>query len=513
MTPFAWSRPHPVNEHVAAAPAELERRGHEVVVLAPSSRAKRARGRAARAPAAGARRRRRSRASSRSARRCRSRGGAGIGRAGRSAREPRARARPRPLRRRPRARARPAEPLLPRAPRRAAGSRWPPSTRPSDSATRPAASSGSGCWRAIDALTATSDEVAERRRSGSRATTSVLPLGVEPTLFGPRRARQRFVLEWRPDELPRTRAAAPGARRAPGWELVVLRTRPLSGRPYVPRGVRGRVLVRTARDATARARELAGAAGLVPPRAASSACGPRREAAGVPLVDPPGADEQPELVGAALARLAEDEGWRRESAARARTRRRGAERRAARRRSSSALYGSVLGKRRRALARADPLADRPWILCDLHLHTEHSHDCAMPFRAARLRGGDRARRDRRHRPQRLRGAPEAVELARGRAAHRDPGRGGEDRRGRGDRALPPGGDPARHVDGRHDRRDPRAGRPRLPPPPLRPPAHDPGRRRRCTGTCAEIDVFEVYNARLLFEASTTRRCASRASTT
>ena len=30
---------------------------------------------------------------------------------------------------------------------------------------------------------------------------------------------------------------------------------------------------------------------------------------------------------------------------------------------------------------------------------------------------------------------------------------------------------------------------------------------------AEIDVFEVYNARLLFEGSTTRRSASRASTT
>ena len=29
---------------------------------------------------------------------------------------------------------------------------------------------------------------------------------------------------------------------------------------------------------------------------------------------------------------------------------------------------------------------------------------------------------------------------------------------------------------------------------------------------ADIDVFEVYNARLLFESSTTRRCASRAST-
>src|SRR5215217_1568631 len=39
VTPFAWSQPHPVNEHVAAASEELRRRGHEVVVLAPSNRA------------------------------------------------------------------------------------------------------------------------------------------------------------------------------------------------------------------------------------------------------------------------------------------------------------------------------------------------------------------------------------------------------------------------------------------------------------------------------------------
>src|SRR6186997_2722239 len=39
VTPFAWSQPHPVNEHVNAAAEELRRRGHEVVVLAPSNRA------------------------------------------------------------------------------------------------------------------------------------------------------------------------------------------------------------------------------------------------------------------------------------------------------------------------------------------------------------------------------------------------------------------------------------------------------------------------------------------
>ena len=37
--PGPWSQPHPVNDHVAGAAAELRRRGHEVVVLAPSGRA------------------------------------------------------------------------------------------------------------------------------------------------------------------------------------------------------------------------------------------------------------------------------------------------------------------------------------------------------------------------------------------------------------------------------------------------------------------------------------------
>src|SRR5205814_5986463 len=39
VTPFAWSRPHDVNEHVAGAAEELRRLGHEVTVLAPSTRA------------------------------------------------------------------------------------------------------------------------------------------------------------------------------------------------------------------------------------------------------------------------------------------------------------------------------------------------------------------------------------------------------------------------------------------------------------------------------------------
>src|SRR5205814_6687285 len=40
VTPFAWSQPHDVNEHVDVLARELRRRGHAVTVLAPSNRAR-----------------------------------------------------------------------------------------------------------------------------------------------------------------------------------------------------------------------------------------------------------------------------------------------------------------------------------------------------------------------------------------------------------------------------------------------------------------------------------------
>src|SRR5262249_21561465 len=39
VTPFAWSQPHEVNDHVAGGARELRRLGHSVTVLCPSNRA------------------------------------------------------------------------------------------------------------------------------------------------------------------------------------------------------------------------------------------------------------------------------------------------------------------------------------------------------------------------------------------------------------------------------------------------------------------------------------------
>ena len=40
VTPFAWSQPHDVNEHVAGIATELRGLGHAVTILASSNRAK-----------------------------------------------------------------------------------------------------------------------------------------------------------------------------------------------------------------------------------------------------------------------------------------------------------------------------------------------------------------------------------------------------------------------------------------------------------------------------------------
>src|SRR6266487_4513995 len=40
VTPFSWSQPHDVNEHVAGIAVELRMLGHSVTVLTPSGRAR-----------------------------------------------------------------------------------------------------------------------------------------------------------------------------------------------------------------------------------------------------------------------------------------------------------------------------------------------------------------------------------------------------------------------------------------------------------------------------------------
>ena len=376
VTPFAWSQPHPVNEHVRAASDELRRHGHEVVVLAPSNRAvDLAQGRralrrlsaqgeplsevVALGPAVPVSRK--------------SRLGVPIG---------------------VRANLELAlgadsfdvlhahEPGLPSlsylALRDSRALSVATFHSPERLAYPPGKKQRERLLSRIDGLTAVGEETLSAARARFPGDYRSLPFGIELDRIRASRPADRFLFEWRADELSHGRAALRELRGLPGWELVFVRTSPLSGRPYVPRALRDRVSVRTALDGESRARLLVGAAGLVPAQRGLRRFRAEAAAAGVPLVDPAGASEQPELVGAALGRLAADPDWRRQQSAEARESSE-AESAEALGNELEKLYESVLGRRRKLVRPpAEPLADRPIILADLHMHTDHSHDCAVP---------------------------------------------------------------------------------------------------------------------------------------
>ncbi|MGZ8783542.1 MAG: PHP-associated domain-containing protein, partial [Gaiellaceae bacterium] len=176
--------------------------------------------------------------------------------------------------------------------------------------------------------------------------------------------------------LPVARAALRSLRELPGWEAVLLRTKPLSTRPGIPLALRDRVRVCSGRTAEARAAVLAEAAVVVPAPTGSARLRLEAAAAGAALVDPPGVLEQPELAAASLHRLAEN--------AELRARKGREERTAAESQSFAtvaqeldAVYGGLGGRKRARRRGAEPLAGRPWILADLHMHTSFSHDCSI----------------------------------------------------------------------------------------------------------------------------------------
>ena len=204
----------------------------------------------------------------------------------------------------------------------------------------------------------------------------IVPVGVDPELFRPAEKERLIVVEWAPPERQLVKAAIRTLRELPDWRMLVLRTRPLAGRLYVPRELASRVSVRTLRAGEARAPLMARAAIFVPAAFGRERLRVEAAAAGAAIADP-GRGR-----GAAGARRRRDGAARRGRLYRARR----AE--AARVEATAAsfrevaarldgLYGS-LGTRRRAARRdGDPLGDRPWILADLHMHTRWSHDCSI----------------------------------------------------------------------------------------------------------------------------------------
>jgi predicted metal-dependent phosphoesterase TrpH/glycosyltransferase involved in cell wall biosynthesis len=368
VTPFAWSRPHDVNEHVAGIARELRLLGHHVTVLAPSTRASDLiEGRRALLDGDGAEVIALGPALPVSRR---SRIGVPVGvRANLSL-----------------ALARGAydvvhgfEPGLPSlsylALRDARAFAVATYLSPERLGYPPGRAQRERLLGRIDALVATSEDTAQAAAERLPGDYRVVTPGVDLELFHPGDKRRLVVLEWRPGERALTRAVVRALSALPDWELVFLRTKPLAGRPALPGPLRGRSYVRTLRSGEARAPLLNEAAVFVPALDGLDRVALEAAAGGCAVVSPPGLAEQPELAAAAILRLAEDDAYREREQARARQ---SAEDQsfAAAARKLDALYTDLTSRRRDRTAA--PLSDGEWIIADLHLHTNWSHDCQIP---------------------------------------------------------------------------------------------------------------------------------------
>jgi predicted metal-dependent phosphoesterase TrpH len=369
VTPFAWSQPHDVNEHVDGLARELRRRGHAVTVLAPSNRARDlAAGRRALlgaiddqeliaiGPAVPISRR--------------SRMGVPVGvRASLSLALARGRFDV----------VHGFEPGLPSlsylALRDSAALTAATFFSPERLGYPPGRAQRERLLARVDALLATSQEVAAAAAARFPGRYELVPHGIDPELFEPVEKRQLVVMEWRQTERPLLRALVRELALEAGWELVLLRTRVPASRPAVSPRLRGRMRVRTARTGAARAELLRSAAIFVPAVEALPRLVAEAQTAGVAIAAPPGRTEQPELAAAETARLIEDESFRARRCAESLA--------AAQSQTIEALADRVetvygrLASRRRSNATLQPFEERDWIVADLHLHTSWSHDCSI----------------------------------------------------------------------------------------------------------------------------------------
>jgi predicted metal-dependent phosphoesterase TrpH len=369
VTPFAWSQPHDVNEHVDGLARELRVRGHGVTILAPSNRARDlAAGRRALlgtideqelialGPAVPISRR--------------SRMGVPVGvRASLSLALARGRFDV----------VHGFEPGLPSlsylALRDSAALTAATFFSPERLSYPPGRAQRERLLARLDALLATNGEVAEAAAIRFPGRYELVSPGIDPELFAPARKKKLVVLEWRQTERPLLRALVRELAQQSGWELTLLRIRTPASRPAVSPRLRGRMRVRTARTGAARAELLRSAAIFVPavdglPRLTAEA-----QTAGAAIAAPAGRDAQPELAAAETARMIEDEAFR--------TRRSDESLAAAKSQTVGALADQVeevykrLASRRRASAARAPLEERDWVIADLHLHTSWSHDCSI----------------------------------------------------------------------------------------------------------------------------------------
>ena len=228
----------------------------------------------------------------------------------------------------------------------------------------------------IDALLATSQTTATAAAERFPGDYRIVSPGVDTELFKPGEKRKLVAIELHSGSLPVARAALRSLRDLPGWEAVLVRTKPLSTRPGIPLALRDRVYIRSGRRPQVRAGILAEAAIVVPAPTGSARLRLEAAACGAVLADPPGVFEQPELAAAAVARLVEDDALRERRGLEARARAE-AQSFAAVAQGLDEIYQGLGGRRRARKRDAEPLANRPWIVADLHMHTTWSHDCSI----------------------------------------------------------------------------------------------------------------------------------------
>jgi predicted metal-dependent phosphoesterase TrpH/glycosyltransferase involved in cell wall biosynthesis len=373
VTPFSWSQPNDVNEHVRGAAEALRRRGHFVTVVAPSSRA----------------------ADLLEGRRALQRGTVGdvvaIGAAVPTSLSERVAL---PMGVRANLAASLAigafdvvhgfEPGLPSL-SSAALLEAETSTAATFFSTEriavpPRKNQRAKLLARVDALLGTSAGAIERASERFPGDYETIPLGVDTSTFAPAAKRQLIVVELAPGQSAVARAVLRLLRSLPDWEVVLARTAPLTRRPTIPAAIRDRARTRSLVKPDARRAALAEASIFVPAPGGSARLVLEARASGCAIAEPASLADQPELAAASVARLAEDEGLRTSAGTESRAQAEAADfDRLAER--LEHVYGRIAGRRRPAVPAAhpggDPLGDRDWIVVDLHMHTHWSHDCSI----------------------------------------------------------------------------------------------------------------------------------------
>jgi glycosyltransferase involved in cell wall biosynthesis len=359
VTPFAWSQPHEVNTHVDGAAQALRRLGHEVVVLAPSSRAR----------------------DLLEGRRALQRGvdkeviavGPSIPISRRTNLGVPVGVRANLLLALQRGRfdvVHGVEPGLPSISYLALTSARALTAATFFSAERlgyPARRSRRDRLRIrLDAFLATSIDTMAAAADRFDGDYRIVPIGVDTDLFRPRRKRRVIALELEMAGRPITRSLINSLPAFDGWELHLLHTKPLAYRPAIPRALRDRTHVRTVRRSDQRARALGEASIFVPAPGGEARLTLEAKAAGAAVSE-----------HGVVADLVADAQMRDTVAMQGRA--------YAQTQSYDVLatqlddvYSDITRKQRQRRRREeDPLADRDWIAVDLHMHTSWSHDCSI----------------------------------------------------------------------------------------------------------------------------------------